>query len=729
MASNSPSRRRTAACLRLTLNERLRGSRTCLSFGILALVIVIHSSLLMVRQYRSIAYYGQLSSENKRSKTLSHEMEANLISSLTNHPINKTEPRQPKILTSKTVTGLPNHSKNEIIKPKRSLEFVHIPKTGGSAIEYAAAKANVSWGLCHWFERPLAGPGCMTKDWDHFKVTRDLDRSKVDYSWEIWHTPPSWLKNHSPYVGNDLFAVVRDPYDRFISEFYCPYNGLNAVDFSLPASQRNFSDPMAPPDLKPGKPGRWKPETPESLNKFLMDRLRWEVKWTAHYLPQAEFVYDTTGKQVVDHVLRFENLGRDFADLMAQYNLSIFLNETTNKGAWTRGKRMTVDDLYPETIRRINEIAKRDFEAFGYEMHTTADDFYPKSIGNFYDLPKHNVHKTSDVPSVAFLFMTVGSVNEGLWERWFPLKDPRYSIFVHSIPSKTTIPLGPFFCPHAIPAVPVKWYELHDGMVQILHHAFHKDLNAKQFVFVSESNMPLVSFDEVYRRLVVDNGGGERSRVCWENRKDAPIVWNHTAPKLRIDVKNVRKAEMWSSLSRSHVEILLEQRVRLDKWNHVFLRTRNETGGANSTVGAPDECLFPTMLNIYGNSSQFVSCDKGLGNCCTTKAMWWRTEWGKVYTLDKSLLSDRCSPDWPCTLTTLHEAGLQYLVQEGFLFLRKVPENTTIQSLKDGTLHTLNDALFKFHKGWSLNTTDRDDFAALRTNKKSSDFKCPAPID
>ncbi len=39
------------------------------------------------------------------------------------------------------------------------LEFVHITKTGRSAIEAAAARANVRRGTCHWKSMAKWGPG------------------------------------------------------------------------------------------------------------------------------------------------------------------------------------------------------------------------------------------------------------------------------------------------------------------------------------------------------------------------------------------------------------------------------------------------------------------------------------------------------------------------------------------------------------------------------------------
>lgn len=265
------------------------------------------------------------------------------------------------------------------VHPKEEkLELVHIPKTGGSAIEYAGSLANVTWGLCHWKARPLAGPGCQKPDWLHYNASQNLRDHDVEDSWEIWHTPPTWLKANSPYRNKTLFTVVRNPYERFISEYYCPYNGLNPVDWTL--NDRGFVDPMGKPLIdaleqakkkREAKTSTKKPETPQTLNEFLMGRLRYPSKWTAHYLPQSDYVFDEQGSQIVEHVLRHERLSQQFTELMRTYDLPVYLNTTVNQRngeSPAAPTRMTVDDLFPETIQRINQVARPDFSNFGYEM-------------------------------------------------------------------------------------------------------------------------------------------------------------------------------------------------------------------------------------------------------------------------------------------------------------------------------------------------------------------------
>jgi Sulfotransferase family len=245
----------------------------------------------------------------------------------------------------------------------------------------------------------------------------------VQTTFELWHIPPSWLHpDHSPYHRNNtaLFTIVRNPYDRFVSEFYCPHTGY------LKFLKRNTNNTQN--------------VTSSIFNDFLIDRLvDYPVLWTGHYIPQSEFVYDyytpwstntTTNhhqnkngtvwldhqsqplpRQVVHHILRHENLTSELMELMAEYNMShVFSNseeETTssssststlssatsssssassnlmmrplfkrinakpdyyNKNETTQAKHFTRYDMNPMLIQLINTIYRRDFILFNYTM-------------------------------------------------------------------------------------------------------------------------------------------------------------------------------------------------------------------------------------------------------------------------------------------------------------------------------------------------------------------------
>mmetsp|Transcript_32129 Transcript_32129/g.47464 ORF Transcript_32129/g.47464 Transcript_32129/m.47464 type:complete len:378 (+) Transcript_32129:140-1273(+) len=234
--------------------------------------------------------------------------------------------------------------------PRKKLEFIHITKTGGSAIEAVAAKEGTIWGACHYKEVPNVG--CNNPDWTKPKKRRfDLMPTGVRYIGEPWHAPAQWL-NPNNMEDTDTFVVIRDPYDRIISEYYCSSFGYKEEN----------------------------PEDPKVFNTWLGEQLeviRIAQKVPGHMLPQRYFVYDQNGDRVVSHILRYETLKHDFDALMEYYDLPMRMPdktaETVNyvESINESTKRMTRNDISPENLKQINQIYANDFQYFDYPMMQT----------------------------------------------------------------------------------------------------------------------------------------------------------------------------------------------------------------------------------------------------------------------------------------------------------------------------------------------------------------------
>lgn len=263
----------------------------------------------------------------------------------------------------------------------RRLEFVHITKCGGSAIEKAGAGMGIIWGACHYMN--ISDLGCENPDLPY------LAPNFQSYALTSpWHTPPKILKTQqtpSPYAdGADLFAVVRNPYDRVVSEYYCPWTG-----FQPKFRRRNTKHDKDPND--PNTMNYWVKnmvtKLEQSLNEYAStspkDRLKEQARGVnedpfdlaqKHYVNQVEYIFD--GEEiVVKNIVHYEDLTKEFDLLMREYGLNVHIPPKESGGTYTNSqKKLTYRDLNEESIAAINKYAAKDFELLGYKK---VDRFRP----------------------------------------------------------------------------------------------------------------------------------------------------------------------------------------------------------------------------------------------------------------------------------------------------------------------------------------------------------------
>jgi hypothetical protein len=197
----------------------------------------------------------------------------------------------------------------------KPLKFFHIPKTAGRSIEVSALQCGVLWGendstyRIHWKTQ-----GCS---W-HQPIYQAMD--------------PNYCQ--TLLACFDFFCVVRNPYERCISEFYCQHED--------------------------GAPN--KNVTVEKFNEFIQYKIGLN-RTTTHWAPSSVFVFHE-GQQIIKHVLKFENLQKEFDKLMALYSLPVKIVCHQHKA----NKKYGVKDLSPATIKMINEFYADDFRNFDYQM-------------------------------------------------------------------------------------------------------------------------------------------------------------------------------------------------------------------------------------------------------------------------------------------------------------------------------------------------------------------------
>jgi hypothetical protein len=193
----------------------------------------------------------------------------------------------------------------------KELKFIHITKTAGTSIENAGMAAGFRWGCFH-----------------------------KEYGW--WHRCFPLL---SPELKQkyDWFAVVRNPYDRMLSEFHCRW----AINES--------------PLTKNLSPKAIQTRNRSIFNQLLFRSIGSRPLLGGHYTEQYRYFE----KETEVSILRFENLAEDFSELMGRYGLGVRLAGVENKGI---ERAFEVGDISRKNIGLINEVYEMDFKMFGYKM-------------------------------------------------------------------------------------------------------------------------------------------------------------------------------------------------------------------------------------------------------------------------------------------------------------------------------------------------------------------------
>ena len=192
----------------------------------------------------------------------------------------------------------------------KELKFIHITKCAGTFIEDIGIMNNIKWGRYH-----------------------------KEYGW--WHgsfvDKPKLLKNKY-----DWFMVVRNPYTRILSEYYCEWGGIG---------KKNIV------------------HTKEEFNNFLINKInnRNKVGWYDHYTEQYKYI----DNRYNIYIVKFENLYNDLKKLFTKYNIIIDLTNYTkkinNKESMNKNIIFTINDFSDELLELINSVYHNDFIMFNYE--------------------------------------------------------------------------------------------------------------------------------------------------------------------------------------------------------------------------------------------------------------------------------------------------------------------------------------------------------------------------
>ena len=199
---------------------------------------------------------------------------------------------------------------------EKPLLFIHIPKAGGSYVEKEFNKNNYKIGK-----------------FDNNKHLKSKNKCT------FWHTPVKYNKNIN-FKDYRVFTVVRNPYDRIISEYN--WKGFGEFYKKLNVSKNT------------------------EINQFI-SKLNTNEKiydGDCHLVPQSEYLTDYYGNKV-ENIIHQENLDEELEKFINKYKLNVKLSKEKNQ---VKKKNFTQNDLTTESKNIIKNYYKEDFKLLGYKI-------------------------------------------------------------------------------------------------------------------------------------------------------------------------------------------------------------------------------------------------------------------------------------------------------------------------------------------------------------------------
>ena len=209
---------------------------------------------------------------------------------------------------------------------KHRLVHIHIPRTGGTAIEqFFHRLGDLVWGLDSW-----VGQEHYNGRW-----------------YELQHMTIGELKSFtgSEFDSNESFVVVRNPYERIVSDYLwrCLVKKRypNAPVLSFPSFDSFIH--AIPADIN----SKWE--------NLIHGANQSQANLLIHVRPQYHYIE----AELVDHVLRFERLDEEMARLMDPFGVeTVSIRKPSQRDVSTF--------FTPETLEVVNRIYCQDFNLFSW---------------------------------------------------------------------------------------------------------------------------------------------------------------------------------------------------------------------------------------------------------------------------------------------------------------------------------------------------------------------------
>jgi len=213
-------------------------------------------------------------------------------------------------------------------------------------------------------------------------------------------------------------------------------------------------------------------------------------------------------------------------------------------------------------------------------------------------------------PKIAFMFLTPGTLPfEKLWEKFLQGHDGRYSIYIHASREKP-VHSSSLFVGREIHSEKVVCGRISmvDAEKRLLANAL-EDVDNQIFVLLSDSCVPLHTFDYIYNYLMgtnvsfidcfLDPGPHGTGRYSMEMLPE-------------IEQRDFRKGAQWFAITRRHALLILADNLYYNK----FKLYCKPAEGHNCIA---DEHYLPTLFNMVDPG--------GIANWSVTHVDWSEGKW------------------------------------------------------------------------------------------------------
>ena len=233
-----------------------------------------------------------------------------------------------------------------------------------------------------------------------------------------------------------------------------------------------------------------------------------------------------------------------------------------------------------QILNDLQQASKDGLNNLSYHYKQNKDDVYLVSS------------LCQEATKLALLFLTIGELKQAkCWEKFVDLS--RSNVYIHA---KKKENVKTFRSDIIDKQIPTTWGSLSlvKVMIELLRVSL-KDTANNKFIFLSDSCIPVQSFDNVYNKL------NSESLSIFNHSIDGFIgtAKDHLITTLKdsnIDEKNISKVSQWCILNRKDAQAIVDTSSQ-------YLPSFNNVEKKN----APDELYFLTVLKQINSNYQYIN--------------------------------------------------------------------------------------------------------------------------